>query len=244
MRNIHLTLEYDGSDFSGFQRQPNRRTVQGELEATLSRLLKEPIRIVGAGRTDAGVHATCQVANFITSKALPLDNAVRIFNAALPADLCVRSAQEVELGFHARRLARSRTYRYTVLNQPLRSARLARFSGWVAQSLEIEPMNRAGALLLGEHDFAAFQAAGSPVKSSFRRLLRIACRRLGDLVWIVLEADSFLYQMARIIVAALILIGTGQRPVAWLQEVLIGRDRRLAPPPAPAAGLCLVNVRY
>jgi len=244
MRNLRLTLEYDGSGFSGFQRQPSRRTVQGELEAALSRLLREPVRVIGAGRTDAGVHATGQVANFITTRPLLLEKAAEIFNAALPPDLVVREVEEVELGFHSRRMAKSRTYRYTAFNQPLRSARLSRFVGWVAQPLALEPMNQAARLLLGEHDFAAFQASGSPTKSTFRRLLRAACRRLGDLVWIVLEADAFLYQMARIIVSSLFLVGTGRESVEWLGSLLASKDRRLAPPPAPAQGLCLVKVRY
>ncbi len=237
-------MEYDGSGFSGFQRQPNRRTVQGELEGTLSQLLKEPIKIIGAGRTDAGVHATGQAVNFATTKLIPVESAAEAFNTALPADLVIRKVEEVELSFHARRMAKSRTYRYTALNQPMRSARLGRFVGWVARPMALEPMNEAAKLLLGEHDFAAFQASGSPTKSTFRRLLLTACKRLGNLVWIVLEADAFLYQMARIIVASLFLVGTGERKTEWIASLLESRDRRLAPPPAPPQGLCLVNVRY
>ncbi len=244
LRNLRLVLEYDGSDFSGFQRQPNRRTVQGELETALSRLLKEPIHIIGAGRTDAGVHATGQVANFVTENPLPCRQAAAVFTAALPPDLAVREVEEVGLEFHSRRMARSRTYRYSALNRPLRSARLGRFTGWVSGPLEVEPMNQAAGLLLGAYDFAAFQAAGSPAKSTFRRLLRAACKRLGDLVCITLEADAFLYQMARIIVSALFLVGAGRQPVEWMDSLLRGRDRRLAPPPAPPQGLCLVQVRY
>jgi tRNA pseudouridine38-40 synthase len=244
MRNLRLTLEYDGSGFFGFQRQPNRRTVQGELEGVLCRLLDEPIKVIGAGRTDAGVHATGQVVNFNTSKSLPLEKAAEVFNMALPSDVVVRKAEEVDLGFNARRMARSRTYRYTALNTPMRSARLSRFVGWVAAPLALEPMNKAASLLLGEHDFAAFQASGSPTKTTFRRLMRAACKRLGNMVWIVLEADAFLYQMARIIVSSLFLVGMGERQVDWPASLLESRERRLAPSPAPAQGLCLVNVRY
>jgi tRNA pseudouridine38-40 synthase len=244
MRNLRLVVEYDGSQFFGFQRQASRRTVQGDLERSLTRLLAEKIEIVGAGRTDAGVHATGQVVNFKCENSLPIERAAMVFNAALPDDIAVRKVDEVALDFHARRSARSRAYRYTVLNCPLRSARLGRFCGWESEPLDCAMMNEALQPLLGEHDFAAFQAAGSPAKSTYRRLLRAQCRRVGDLVCIGLEADAFLYQMARITVASLLLIGKGDRPAEWLGELLAGRDRRLAPPPASPSGLCLVKVKY
>jgi len=243
-RNLRLILEYDGSDFAGFQRQPNRRTVQGELERGLSRALREPVQIIGAGRTDAGVHATGQVANFLTTSPLPLEAAVSVFNSVLPADLAVREVQEVSLDFHARRMAKSRVYRYTALNRPTRAARLGRFVGWVPSPLSVEVMNDAAGRLIGERDFAAFQASGSPTRSTFRRLLRAVCKRLGDLVWITLEADAFLYRMARTMVSALLIVGTGERPVEWIEALLASRDHRLAPPPAAPQGICLVGIRY
>lgn len=244
MRNLRLTIEYDGTEFYGFQRQPKHRSVQGELESRLSKLLGEPITIVGAGRTDAGVHATGQVVNLKVNAALPLENAVQVFNAALPADIAVRKVDEVSLDFHARRMARSRVYRYTILNRPVRSARLGRFTGWTPHPLDVTPMRQALETLLGEHDFRAFQAAGSPMKTTYRRMIRGSCRRLGELVWVVLEADAFLYQMARIILGALIEVGTGRQPPEWMAELMRGRDRRLCPPPASASGLCLVQVKY
>jgi len=251
-RNLRLILEYDGSDFAGFQRQPNRRTVQGELERGLSRTLGEPVQIIGAGRTDAGVHATGQVANFFTRSPLPLEAAAEVFNSALPADLAVREVQEVSLDFHSRRMAKSRVYRYTALNRPMRSARLGRFAGWVPSPLSVERMQDAAGRLIGEHDFAAFQASGSPRRSTFysersrtvRRLLRAVCKRLGDLVWITLEADAFLYRMARTMVSALLIVGTGERPVEWIEALLASQDHRLAPPPAAPQGMCLIQVRY
>jgi len=244
MRNLCLTIEYDGSDFSGFQRQPDRRTVQGELESSLSRLLGEPIEIIGAGRTDAGVHATGQVVNFFTGNPLPIEKAVMVFNSVLPADVAVRQAAEVERDFHARRKAKSRSYRYLALNRPQRSAYLGRFTGWVAEPLALEPMRQALALLPGERDFAAFQAAGSPAKSTVRNLRQAKCRQLGEVFWLTLEADAFLYQMARIIAACVFLVGSGQQPVSWLQELVESKDRKLAPPPAPPQGLCLTKVVY
>lgn len=244
MRNLRLTIEYDGSDFYGFQRQSKHRSIQGELEKRLSTLFNEQITVVGAGRTDAGVHATGQVVNFNLNAALPIENAVLVFNGVLPHDIAVRKVEEVDLDFHARRMARSRTYRYTILNQPVRSARLGRFTGWVPQALSIPSMQEALQPLLGEHDFRAFQAAGSPTKTTYRRMIKSECRQLGDLVWIILEADAFLYQMARIIIGAVIQVGTGQKPPEWVGELMRGRDRRLCPPPAPASGLCLIRVRY
>jgi tRNA pseudouridine38-40 synthase len=244
MRNLCLTIEYDGSDFSGFQRQPDRRTVQGELEGNFSRLLGEPIKIIGAGRTDAGVHATGQVVNFLTENPFPIDKAAMVFDSVLPSDLAVKQAGEVSLDFHARRKAKSRIYRYLALNRPLRSACLGRFTGWVAEPLELEPMRRALALLPGARDFAAFQAAGSPAKSTMRNLLQAKCGRLGEMVWLTLEADAFLYQMARIIAASIFLIGSGQQPVDWMRSLIESRDRKLAPPPAPPQGLCLIKVVY
>jgi|WetSurMetagenome_2_1015567.scaffolds.fasta_scaffold457253_2 tRNA pseudouridine38-40 synthase len=244
MRNLCLTIEYDGSDFSGFQRQPDRRTVQGELESAFSRLLGEPIKIIGAGRTDAGVHATGQVVNFLTENPLPLAKATGVFNSALPPDLAVKRVAEADLEFNARHWAKSRIYRYLALNRPLRSACLGRFAGWVAEPLALAPMQQALALLVGERDFSAFQAAGSPARSTVRRLLRAECRCLGDRFWLTLEADAFLYRMARIIAAATFLVGSGQKPVEWLAGLVEKGDRKLAPAPAAPQGLCLIKVVY
>ncbi len=244
MRNIKLILEYDGTDFHGFQRQRHLRTVQGVLEARFSRLLGERIEITGAGRTDAGVHALGQVVNFHTARPIGADRLERVLNAALPDDVKVRQAEEVESDFHARRCARARTYRYTVLERPTPSPILGRFALVLPVRLELDDMKAAARPLVGRHDFRGFQAGGSKTATTQRTLLRLDCRRREEYIEITVEADSFLYQMVRNIAAALIQVGRGALPTGAPAEALRKRQRLPKCPPAPACGLCLVQVSY
>ena len=238
-RNIKLTLEYDGTEFHGFQRQPRLRTVQGVLEERFSRALGEPVKVIGAGRTDAGVHALGQVANFRTTRPVPMERLAGVLNAALPADVKVQACGEVGEEFHARRCARSRTYRYTVIERVAPSPLLGRFALIVPDALSVERMSQAARPLLGRHDFRAFQASGSETATTERTLMRLDCRRDGDCITITAEADSFLYRMVRLIVSGLLAVGRGE-----LEPEALARALRTGERPAAACGLCLVQVSY
>jgi len=247
MRNIKLILEYDGTDFHGFQRQPasRGRTVQGVLEERFSRLLAEPIEVIGAGRTDAGVHALGQVANFRTSRPVPLDRLAKALNGALPADVQVQGCEQVEESFHARRSACSRTYRYTVIERDSPSPLLGRFALVTPGRLDVERMAEAARLLVGRRDFRAFQARGSSVQVTERTLMRLDCRRRGRRIEITAEADSFLYHMVRLMVSGLLAVGRGELEPRELAAALEAGERPSAGrTPAPACGLCLVQVSY
>lgn len=218
--------------------------MQGVLEERFSRLLGEPVRVIGAGRTDAGVHALGQVANFQTSRPIPLERLLGVLNASLPSDVKVQSCQEVEEGFHARRAARSRTYRYTVLERTGPSPLLGRYALVVPPGLEVERMERVARRLVGERDFRAFQGGGAETKSTVRRLVRLECRREGEAIAITAEANSFLYQMVRIVTATLLAVGRGEMTGGDVLRVLQAGERRMLPGPAPACGLCLLGVSY
>lgn len=247
MRNLKLTLEYDGTDFHGFQRQSGAarlRTVQGELEARFSRLLVETIAVIGAGRTDAGVHALGQVANFRTSRPIKRQRLVAVLNAALPQDVKVQTAEEVEEDFDARRCAHSRTYRYTIIERPAPSPLLGRYALIVPERLDIASMKTAAQPLVGRHDFGAFQASGSQTRTTERTLMRLDCQREGRRIEITAEADSFLYHMVRLIVGALLRVGRAEMAPEALPEALASTRRPPRCPPAPACGLCLLRVSY
>jgi len=244
MRNLKLTLEYDGTDFHGFQRQRRLRTVQGVLEERFSRLLGEDVHVVGAGRTDAGVHATGQVANFRTSRPIGLDRLVRVLNAALPGDVKVQACEEMDEGFHARRRARSRTYRYAVVQRDAPSPLVGRFALVMCEPLDLAAMAKAARPLVGRHDFSAYQAAGSETATTERTLMRLDCLQAGSRVEVTAQADSFLYHMVRLLVAGLIRVGRAELKPEALAEALERRQRLPKCAPAPACGLCLVQVSY
>lgn len=256
-RRFRLTVAYDGTDFFGAQAQPGRRTVAGELEAAISRLSGCDTRLVLAGRTDRGVHAAGQVAHGDVVTDLPVERFQRALNALLPADVVVWGLREVDATFHARYDACWREYWYRVWNAPVRWPALRRSTWHLARPLDRQALQSAAAKLVGEHDFAAFagQALGVPGSDRRRSTHRVVYgARWGQVPGrfpvdgVVLEfrirASGFLPQMVRTIVAALVEIGSGRRPVAALATLLAGRDRRLAPAPAPPQGLTLWAVGY
>lgn len=248
MRNILLDLEYDGTDFLGSQWQAAGRTVQGELERAICRLTQQETRVVMAGRTDAGVHAEGQRANFTTASTLPLETLVRGLNALLPVDVAVRRAQEVPEAFHARFSARLRVYRYTVDNRPIRSPLSRRWAWHVPGPLDVAAMASSLALLVGEHDLASFAGAargpagGPPV--TVRTIQTARCWAEAPWVYVEVAAGSFLRHMVRNIVGQLVQVGQGRCSLEEFQAILAARDRRQAAPPAPAHGLCLIRVEY
>lgn len=237
-------MEYDGTDYAGFQRQKNRPTVQSQLERALQECLKHETVVIPAGRTDAGVHATGQVCKFRTTNRIPGERIPLALNRLLPPSISVRQAREVSPNFHPRFNAISRVYVYTIDSEPIRSALLRRYAHHVARPLHVPAMQRAARYLIGVHDFASFQASGSEMGGTIREMFRIACARQGRLVRITLEANAFLYQMVRNIVGTLIQIGIGKRHAEDMKRVLEARDRSQAGPTAPPNGLCLVKVKY
>jgi len=244
VRNIKAVVEYDGTDFSGFQRLPKRRTIQGELERALAQVMKEPVRVVGAGRTDAGVHAAGQVISFKTECAIPIERVCVALNSALPRDIAVKTAEEVPLDFSARYSARSRKYEYSILIADQPSALRGRFAWQVSSELDLPAMREASAFLLGKHDFAAFSLSRSDGKTTVREVKSIEIDRRDDVVLIVLEANGFLHSMARRIVGTLVEVGQGRRPPEDLKTILESKDRSTAGKTAPARGLCLIEVEY
>ncbi len=234
-------LEYDGTDFAGFQVQKRGRTVQGELEQALEKITGEKVRIVGGGRTDSGVHALGQGAHFDTNWDRPVATLLRALNAVLPRDMAVRSLAMVDKDFSARYSAKSRAYRYTILNQPIRSPLLERYALLVTEALDVDAMNSAAQLLTGQHDFGAF---GTPPhgENTVREMYQSRVRRDGKIVSLDLEANAFLYRMVRRIVGTLLPVGQGRMTIEEFREVL-ARQRR-AGQSAPPQGLCLVAVKY
>ncbi|MDW8468328.1 MAG: tRNA pseudouridine(38-40) synthase TruA [Burkholderiales bacterium] len=241
---IALGIEYDGSRFLGWQTQPGGGTVQDALEAALATIAGEPIAVTCAGRTDRGVHARAQVVHFDTGAQRPLSAWVRGVNALLPESAAVLWAKPVGTGFHARYSARARTYRYVLLNRPVRPALAARYCGWVHAPLDVERMRAAAAHLVGEHDFSAFRAAECQAKTPRRTLYELRIERDGARIDFVLRANAFLHHMARNIVGLLIWIGDGRRPPHWAREVLESRERARAAPTFPPEGLYLESVEY
>lgn len=240
-----LLVEYDGTDFAGFQFQGGgNRTVQGCLEAALSKLGGGPIRVHGAGRTDAGVHASGQVVHFDATWTLPTERLAEAVFPHLPNDLAVKRAEVAEAGFHARFDATRRTYRYVVLNRIAPSALLARFSLHERRPLNVDAMRAAAGELIGSHDFAAFGTAHGPSGSTVRRVDRIAVRTQRDCVLIVVTGNAFLRQQVRSFVGTLLQAGRGKLDPSGVREIRESRERARCPAVAPARGLCLVRVDY
>jgi tRNA pseudouridine38-40 synthase len=241
---IALGLEYDGTGFSGWQSQPGGNTVQDGLERALSLVAGESLRVVCAGRTDAGVHALAQVVHFDTTAVRPATAWVRGVNAHLPASVAVRWAMPVEGEFHARFSARARAYRYVLLNRPERPGVMAGKVGWCHRPLDLEAMRTAATCLIGEHDFSSFQAAGCQAKSPVKTLYGFEIDRGGDLVWFDCRGNAFLHHMVRNLVGALVYVGMGRQSPEWFAELLAARDRRLGAPTYAPDGLYLSGVEY
>jgi len=241
---IALGIEYDGSRFLGWQTQPGGGTVQDALEAALSAIADAPVGVTCAGRTDRGVHARAQVVHFDTDAERPDSAWVRGVNAMLPEAMAVLWSQNVSPDFHARYAARSRTYRYVLVNRPVRPALAARYAGWHHAPLEVEPMRQAASQLLGEHDFSAFRAAECQAKSPVRTLHAIDIERDGERIEFRLRANAWLQHMVRNIVGTLVYIGKGKHPPQWAGKLLESRDRARAAPTFGPEGLYLEAVEY
>jgi tRNA pseudouridine38-40 synthase len=261
MRNIKLTIEYDGTCFKGWQIQKkNQRTVQGEIEKALKKIFKEEIRLIGSGRTDSGVHAVGQVANFKISSPMPAARIKRALNANLPADIAILDARETDSLFHAQYSVRSKTYRYTILNRDVRSARERHSCFFYPYPLNLRLMREEAKSLLGRKDFKSFEAADTAGKGgdkaclsasalgrqagTVRTVRRVKITKKGDFIFIDIEANGFLYKMVRNIVGTLLEIGGGRLPKGSIKTILRKRNRLFAGDTAKPHGLTLWEVRY
>ena len=244
MRYFKATVEYDGTDFVGFQWQENGRSVQGELEAAIAKRTGQTVRITGAGRTDSGVHALGQVVSFGVETGIPVERMALALNSALPPDLSVRRVEEVGADFSARFSASSRLYAYLILNRTMPSALLRRYSAFCPERLEVAAMQAGADLLLGEQDFAAFTNEREPGQTTFRDVMRCRVGRYRQLIVVRIEANAFLRGMVRTIVGTLIDVGAGKRAPEQMRAILDSRDRAQAGPSAPPQGLYLIRVRY
>jgi tRNA pseudouridine38-40 synthase len=245
MRNLKFILSYDGTDFSGWQLQPQRRTVQATLETAIRAVTQdERVRANASGRTDAGVHARGQVVNFYTESALPAAALVRAVNAHLPADVRILAAEEVSQVFDANKDAIRKLYRYVLHDGPVPDLFLRRYAYHTKHRLDAAAMHTACQTLKGRHDFHSFETDWPNRLTSIRTITHIAVNRVGDLLWLDVEADGFLYNMVRAIAGTLINIGRGHWPIEYVARILDAEDRREAGPTAPAHGLFLLRVTY
>jgi tRNA pseudouridine38-40 synthase len=244
MRNIVMTISYDGTNYHGWQCQPNAVTVQEVFGKTVEKILNHPAKIYAGGRTDTGVHAMGQVVNFHTEKEIELNRLVRGLNSLLPRDIRVKDAREADSTFHARYSAKAKTYVYCILNAPQSSPFLERYVWHLPNCLDVSAMDKAAKLILGEHDFSSFKKKDEMYKSTVRQIVRSAVKRKGDTIYFVAEAQGFLRYMVRNIVGTIALVGSGKVSIEEFSTILEMKERERAGPTAPAKGLFLRKIRY
>ncbi len=241
---IAAGIEYDGTAYNGWQKVETGVGVQAVVEGALGRVANHDVAVTCAGRTDAGVHATAQVVHFDTSSERSMRSWLLGTNSNLPDDVCLTWVKPIREDFHARYAATARTYRYLILNRLVRSALHRHRAWWVHEDLVAEAMHEAGQLLLGEHDFSAFRAAGCQARTPMRSVTSLAVSRHGDWLCLTVTANAFLQHMVRNVTGVLVEIGRGDRPVHWVKDVLAGKDRTLGGVAAPPHGLTLISVDY
>lgn len=245
MRNIKVTIEYDGTNYHGFQRQSEKLpTIQQVLEYSLTELLKHPVTINGASRTDAGVHARGQVINFRTKALIPVDRVRLALNTLLPRDIVAVQASEEDYSFHAQFDAKSKIYRYHIYNSRVPSAFNRLYSLFVPNKLDVEKMQEAARYLVGEHDFSAFKCAKSKAKTSVRRIIKLDIEYTPPHIYLTIEGTGFLHNMVRIITGTLLYVGKGKLDPSDVACFIELGKREEAGPTVPPQGLCLMEVKY
>ncbi|NWF92873.1 MAG: tRNA pseudouridine(38-40) synthase TruA [Syntrophaceae bacterium] len=245
MRNIRLLIEYDGTNYQGWQVQARGPTIQGVIEEKLRLVTGEEIHLIGSGRTDSGVHAFGQVANFKTKTGLDASSIQKALNALLPPDIAILRAEEVGEDFHARKQCASKVYEYRILNRDFRSAFYYGYAWYIPQPLDLERMKKATEILIGEHDFSSFRSVGTPTRTAVRRVIRAEWRKGREgLLRFEIEANGFLKQMVRSLVGTLVEVGKGKISPEQFRKIIESRDRKEAGPTAPAHGLFLREVKY
>lgn len=245
MRNIKLTIEYDGKDFNGWQKQPNKLNIQGEIERAIEITMGEKVELIGSGRTDAGVNAMAQIANFkIENTKMPIEKVAYALNSQLKKSIRIKKAEEVDEKFHSRYNCKKKTYQYTINNSEQGTAIYRNMHFHYQTKLDADKMNEAVQYLVGEHDFKAFKASGTSSKSSVRIIYSASVKREGELIIILLTGNGFLYNMVRIIAGTLVEVGEGKIRPKRVKEILELKDRKNAGKTLPPNGLCLLHVEY
>lgn len=244
MRRILLVVAYDGTNYCGWQLQPNGVTIEEVLNQTLTALLKEPVQVTGASRTDSGVHAMGNVAVFDTKSRIPGDKFCFALNQRLPDDIRIQSSREVPLTFHPRKANCVKTYEYRILNRKIDMPLQRLYSHFCYFKLDVDKMRQAAAYLVGEHDFKSFCTARSQAEETVRTIYSLDLQKDGDMLTLRISGSGFLYNMVRIIVGTLLEVGQGKREPESMREILAARDRAAAGPTAPAHGLTLVRYEF
>ena len=244
MRNIKLTIAYDGTKYSGWQCQKNGRAIQDVIENSLKKITGRKTKLIASGRTDAGVHAAAQIANFKTISKIPLKNIQMALNSDLPKDIVIIGAEEVSLKFNSQHDAKSKIYRYTIANNDFVDPFIRRFAARCFFKLDLNEMRKAAKYLVGRHDFKSFQTKDHIERGSVRTIKRMAIVKKKDIVYIYMEADGFLYNMARSIAGTLVEAGRGKISAQSVKNILLKKNRRFCGPTMPAKGLALLKVKY
>lgn len=245
MKNIKLTIEYDGTNYFGWQKQKNNsKTIQEVLEKAIQKIVKKEVSLIGSSRTDSGVHAKGMVANFLTDSRVPADKFREAINTKLPDDIAIIKSEEVDKEFHARYDSKGKTYCYTIINRFEKVSLYRNYSYHVREVLNIEEMKKACNYFIGTHDFSAFKSSGSSVKTSVRTIKDLHIENDNNIIKIYVTADGFLYNMVRIIVGTLINVGRGKTPATSIVDIINKKDRTLAGDCVPPNGLILKEVYY
>ncbi|MFR1972833.1 MAG: tRNA pseudouridine(38-40) synthase TruA [Clostridia bacterium] len=244
MRNIKLTIEYDGKCYNGWQKQPNKLNIQGEIERAIYNITKEEVNLIGSGRTDAGVHALGQVANFKTNSEIPIEKLPLAINSQLKNSIVIKEAEEVDERFHSRYNAKHKTYRYIINNSKCGTAIYRNLEYSYPFKLDAEKMKQASKYFEGEHDFKAFKSSGTSSKNSVRTIYKAIVKQEGEKIIIELTGNGFLYNMVRIISGTLLDVGLGKIRAEEIPEIIESKDRQRAGKTLPAHGLYLVEVKY
>ena len=244
MRNIKIIIEYDGKDWGGWQKQPNKLNIQGEIERAIEEITGEKVLLIASGRTDAGVHALAQVANFKIEKDIPVEKIPYALNSKLKKSIRIKSAEEVDEKFHSRYTCKRKTYKYIINNSLQGTAIYRNLQYHFPEKLDEEKMNKGIKYLIGEHDFKSFKASGTSSKSSVRIIYDANVKREGEIVTIELTGNGFLYNMVRIIAGTLVDVGIGKIKSEDVKTILEAKDRLKAGKTLPPTGLYLVDVKY
>ena len=244
MRNIKLTIEYDGKDFNGWQKQPNKLNIQGEIERSIKDITGEDVDLIASGRTDAGVHALGQVANFKTDSNIPVEKIPIALNTKLKRSIRILAAEEVDERFHSRYNCKKKTYKYVINNSANGTAIYRNLEYNFSQELNVDKMNEAVKYFIGEHDFKGFKASGTSSKSSVRTIYEAKVYKNGDRVNIELTGNGFLYNMVRIISGTLIDVGIGKILPEEVPDIINSKERTKAGKTLPPNGLYLIKVEY
>lgn len=245
MRNIKLTIEYDGKEYNGWQKQPDKLNIQGTIEKAIERITGEQVDLMASGRTDRGVHALGQVANFKTNSNIPIEKFAIAINSNLKKSILIKSAEEVDERFHSRLTCKKKTYRYVINNSKYGTAIYRNLETHIPIKLNIEEMQKAIKFFEGEHDFKAFKSSGTSSKSSVRTIYKAEVKQMpNDKIWIELTGNGFLYNMVRIIAGTLVEVGLGKIKANEINDIMESKRRENAGKTLPPQGLYLVNVEY